>query len=312
MTEKELSDSFRAIVLTAEQKHKMLQNLLAARVEGRRRKRWKPGLSIVVACCALLIVWFAVPAIDRSSSMPPLVQQTTPMDPRVGMRKMMNYDGYRYAFLENGAEFDLSKVQLTEKLGVLEYDIEADIQQGAKNGYANQDFASTYALGGEIYSMGGYHKSFRVAVKAGETYYIAQVVGRTDNMPLSVQDYFQNGEFAKRTAKAEVLNHSGSRILHAFDHRKELQKFIEGLSASAEAAHLQAEDYQTLSKAQSSGKSFMIRLRLKDATVTSMYVVPELRLVSIGDGQYKLSDRFLSDFAKLFASLQQNAAPLTH
>ena len=46
------------------------------------------------------------------------------------MRKFLNYNDFRYAFVEDGKSFDFSSLTLGDELGTLEYEIVAGMASG--------------------------------------------------------------------------------------------------------------------------------------------------------------------------------------
>lgn len=51
-------------------------------------------------------------------------------------------------------------------------------------------------------------------------------------------------------------------------------------------------------------------LLLSDNTYYSMYLLPELGLISIGDDYYRLPDSFSQNYSELFSSLPTQTPPL--
>lgn len=62
--------------------------------------------------------------------------------------------------------------------------------------------------------------------------------------------------------------------------------------------------------AQSQGKSYQLQFNLKDGTYIAMYIIPELKVVSMGDAYYYLPDTFFDQTSDLFSGLTQEVLPL--
>lgn len=84
---------------------------------------------------------------------------------------------------------------------------------------------------------------------------------------------------------------------------------LEIISTST-AAELASSDYEQIASAQSEGKSYQLHVTLSDNTYYSMYLLPELGLISIGDDYYRLPDSFSQNYSELFSSLPTQTPPL--
>ena len=158
-----------------------------------RRRGWQA----LAACLALAVVSAAVlvQVHNRAATLPKLEQVpviSAAADLPGGMRRMMNYAGMRYVFLEGGAAYSLAPEQLGEAVGVLEYDIQADPEANGK-----KEFSATYALGGTVYLLADYDPAFRVAVEQDGLYFICQSVGYTQGGDIDPGEYFQKARFPK-------------------------------------------------------------------------------------------------------------------
>ena len=122
-----------------------------------RWRKWCAAAACLVVVAALVLGGTSMFARE---SLPQLQPAAPAVDAPDGMRKMMNYNGNRYVFLENGAAYSLSAQQLKAALGTLDYDIQADPQANGK-----KEFSTTFALGGTVYALADYDPAFRLAVE---------------------------------------------------------------------------------------------------------------------------------------------------
>ena len=257
-----------------------------------------------VAACLGLIAASAFTAARLIGNIPTVqIEMAAPAeDAPAGMRKVMNYNGYRYAFMENGAVYRLSSEQLGDALGTLRYDIQANPQENAA-----KEFSATFALDGTVYEMTNYNPDFRVAVEWNGNYYICQRTGMTDNTPLDAAKYFEDARFSDTIKEISIYDHAGAEML-AECPAQENASLIAALS-QAEPAQLSGEEYQQISKAQKEGKSYQLFFSLSDGTLYRMYVIPSLNIAMIGDGRYTLPENFINDFGQLFDGLKQPPLP---
>lgn len=259
--------------------------------------RFKAGAA---AACLILTAAAAVMVhqLNRKDAVPQIEVARPAADSPAGIRKFMNYNGRRYIFMENGASYSLSEEQLKDVLGTLEYDITSDPQANA-----GREFSATFALGGTVYEMTGYHPDFRIAVKWNGEYYICQSAGLTDNSPMNVQEYFEAARFPETINQIAIYDHAGREMLGEFP-QKETSSLISILS-QVEPAALSEEDYQQIARAQREGKSYRLLLELDDGTTCSLYVIPSLDIAMIGDGRYALPESFGDNFEALFEGLEE-------
>lgn len=78
-----------------------------------------------------------------------------------------------------------------------------------------------------------------------------------------------------------------------------VESIIDGLY-SAKTADLSNKEYEAIAEAQSQGKSYQLKFNLKDGTYMGMYIIPELKVVSMGDAYYHLPDTFLNNLENFF------------
>lgn len=258
------------------------------------------------AACLLLIIGVAT-GVNISRSLPQIQPGVAVrvFSAPVGPRRMFNWNGCRYVFVENGAPYDFSAFDITERLGSLEYDM-----QGMESGeapYIQADGATTWALGGALYAIPGYDSAFRIAVEEDGVWYMAELVARVDDTPLDAEYYFRVADMKRLVRRAELLPHMGGESLHTLGWRQ--ARGLVDILSTAQPAKLTGEQYQQLAGAQSQGRSWQLSLLLGDGTAVNLYVVPDMGIVSIGDGYYRLPDAFAGKFGDIFDSLPRQAIP---
>ena len=255
------------------------------------------ALSILMtAGCAKKEEQAAPPVITPAASEAPA--QSSPM----GMRRFMNYNGHRYAFLENGMAYDLTEEHIKEKLGMLSLSIMED--PGA-NG--SKDFATTFAEDGTVYSMTSYDPAFRIAVLSDDSYYICENVDTLDDSPVILTDYFKTAGFPETADSLSISDHMGREELKNIS-GKDMELLLEVLSRSEEAEFTD-EEYQAMGKAQKNGESFYLSLNLKDGTAYRFYVIPSLGISMFGDNRYRLPEDFDKKCSGFFSDLEQKPLP---
>lgn len=292
MTEKELIDRISAIGPTETQKDRMLNRILMPGSKPKASFKRSYKIAVPALCAAIVLILFAIPVLfDDKPAVPQLIRldaATTPFSAPIqrgvfGIEPMsaqsyLNYNGNRYSFLDNGAFFDLSGV----KLGPI-----ADSMQPA-NGE------------GTIYTIPGYDPGFRLAVEREGHYRIAQFAGKSDDGVIAADEFLALADLGRLTERVEIMTHTGTELLHAIEGKKNLQALIKAIGQSKIADDWTMEDERRLAVSQIAGNSFMIKFNLKDGTAVSMHAMPELKLATIGNGRYRLSERFLNDYADLF------------
>lgn len=318
MTEKELIERLARMGPTNTQVDRMLERIMNP-ATAKLRLRWNWSWSIRIAVPALLcmlMIGIGLPLYmngDEEPAWVPLkpIVSPTPMAVSIGpravglsldvdVRKFLNYNGSRYEFLNNGQPYDLSELKLGEHkpLGKLDYDIAADMQAGGSQGYASRDFGTTYLAGGIVYELTGYKPSFRLAVEQNGRYYVVQVVGRTDESIMEANDYVEAAQLDKLADRFELMD-SSSKLLHTWTIKKDIHEMVKRIASFEAAGKLTNEQYEQLAKATNLGENHILRAVLKDGTVIDMLLTPEMGLIAIGDGRYKLSEEWLAAYSDL-------------
>ena len=216
----------------------------------------------------------------------------------MGPRKIFNWNGCRYAFLENGAEYTIRDELLGEPLGTLIWDIPADPEV-----YGQADLAATFALGGQIRPVCFYDPAFRVAVELEGRRYLAENVDTLEGEP-DYMAYYETAGFD--LVSLEIRDHMGREVLSVVEDPEPL---LESVFASRPVA-LSDGDYEAIGRAQTEGKSFLLVLNLRDTTRYTLYLIPELRISMIGDNRLMLPEDFYDRFGSLFAELTQPPLPM--
>lgn len=285
----------------------MLSHILNAREEpppASTRSRAIRRILPAACAAAVLLVVAAVPHFSAPESPSAVLQQVAPgADSPSGMRKMMNYGGFRYTFLENGATYDLSSAELSQPLGVLEYDMQQDPET-----YGSMDGAASFAVGGTIYELDGYDPAFRLVVEWEGQYYIVQCVDTLDGSVLELAAYFETADFQDTVKAIAICDHSGQTVLRTLS-GDDAAKLLAVLSNAA-PAEFTNDQYQAIAHAQNSGESYQVVLQLTDSTSYSLYVIPTLCVVSAGDNRYQLSDEYATELDAVFTGLEQAPIPM--
>jgi hypothetical protein len=310
MTEKELIDRLARMGPTDKQTDRMLERILNP--AAKPRFALKPSYRIALPTLVILLLslyWLPALQQKQNKEIPQLTSVVAPFAVEFGLPraihagtlgKFLNYNGSRYTFLEDGAAYDLSgwKVEEQGVLGTLQYDIAADIQNGGKKGYSSRDLATTYMNGGTIYALPGYAPTFRLAVSYEGRYYIAELSGKTDDGVIDAKEFVSLADLSRMTMRIEWLDHQGTTVMQVWDAKKDIRKWSNLIAESIPIEKLTDEQYERLAKARSSDRSFQVRWVLRDGTSIVMYLVPDLSLLTIGNGNYELSETFLEMYSK--------------
>ncbi|MWV45685.1 hypothetical protein GRF59_18895 [Paenibacillus sp. HJL G12] len=243
----------------------------------------------------------------------PQISQQTPSASPTGIRKILNYNGYRYAFVSDGAQFKFTGAEPVISLGTLDWDMASGIgQNGEKNNAKNvaeKDYAATFAVGGKLYEIPGYPSHFRIAVKYEQNYYLAEIVAKVNDSAITAKDYLDMSNLKEDTKDIHILNHVGDDVLKKVTDHASVESIVKGLY-DAKMADLSNKEYEAIAEAQSQGKSYQLKFNLKDGTDMAMYIIPDLQVVSMGDAYYRLSGAFFKQSGDIFTGLKQEALPL--
>lgn len=308
MTDKQFVKAYEYIQPDEEAKARMLSNILAAQkdlCEPSAKKNHTPAFRILPTVCAAAAILCILAVPQFQSPVQPnnqlVVVQSNDDSPN-GVRKVMNYGGFRYVFLQNGAAYDLEPSDLSDVLGTLQY----DIQQNPKS-YSSTEFAASFAVGGTVYQLSDYDPQFRLAVRWENQYYIAECVDTLDNTDMDLNAYFKAADFADNVTEIRICDHTGQNLLEILT-EKDAKDMVSAL-AQATPADLTNAQYEEIAHAQRNGASYCLVFRLKDGTDCKMYMIPSLSLVSLGDNYYHLSDGLSDSFQWVFPTVAPQAMP---
>ncbi|MFS0838784.1 hypothetical protein [Paenibacillus sp. 1P03SA] len=266
--------------------------------------------SIAAAACITLAVGLA-----NYSSLPapqpavPQISEQAPASSPTGIRKYLNYNGYRYAFVDDGAPFKFTGAEPVKSLGKLTIDLNGENGNTNESGDTQKDYAATFAAGGTLYEVPGYPSHFRIAVQYQQHYYLAEVVAKVNDSAFTAKEYLDMSNLKAQVQDIHILNHAGNDVLKKITEPASVESLIDGLY-NAQTAELAGKDYEGIAEAQSQGKSYQLKFNLKDGTGTFMYIIPELNIVSMGDSYYRLPDNFIGQAGAVFKNLKQEAPPL--
>lgn len=260
---------------------------------------------LVAAAGVALVVGLSIQALPKNNVTNPsyFTVLTPSVDSPTGIRKILNYNGMRYAFLEDGATFLLNNIELEKKLGKISYEISYDSKENLKD-----EYASTYAYGGTIYSIKNYDPSFRVAVVLGDNVFLCESVSNLDNSAIDLTSYFENAKLQEITEDIDILDHNGHTVLSTI--KKGDKNLLLQLVASSLPASLEKHEYESIAKAQVNGESYFIRCNLTDKTTFDFYVIPNLGIAMVGDQRFFLPDNFLTECGGYFENLTQQKLPM--
>jgi len=280
-----------------------------AETAGRVRKKSYAKWGALAACLALAIGAAVYPFPQAKPSATPQISQQAPAAAPNGIRKFLNYNGYRYAFVGDGARFEFKGMELAKPLGTLDHDISSDIGQHHESVYADKDYAATFAVGGKLYEIPTYPSHFRIAVQYQQHNYLAEIVAKADDSTISATEYLDMSGLKAHARDIHISNHAGNEVLKKVTDHGAVESVIEGLY-EAETARLTGWEYEAIAEAQAQGKSYQLKFNLQDGTEMAMYIIPELKVVSMGDAYYRLPDAFFKQSGDLFEGLKQEALPL--
>ena len=180
----------------------------------------------------------------------------------MGERKMINVDGDRFVFLNNGQAFDETFLQLGDEIGA----------------HSN----------GTLYKLNNYNSSFRMAFKYENAYYIVENVGKSDDSKMDITTYLEAANLESQVLYADVFDHIGGAIMNGLS-AEEAVKVLNAYK-NATVADLETSDYEAIAKAQAEGQSYQLVFTLEDHTSFTSYVIPSMGYVTIGDYTCVLED----------------------
>lgn len=179
------------------------------------------------------------------------VQLTSPTGPR----KMVNFEGNRYVFLNDGEVFELTKEQLGDEI-------------------TKQDE-------GTFYELEGFSPEFRMAFQYKGDYYICENVGKSDDSAMDVQAYLEVADLKSHVIYADIFDLYREHILNGLD--KEAADEVLDIFNQAQIVELTQEEHEAIAKAQAEELGYLVEFTLEDYTTFKSYIIPTMNYITIGD-----------------------------
>lgn len=276
LNKEKIYKSFDEIKPSNEQKDRMLENILA-KAQKREEQKNKKVVNLADRKTAKVRQWVGIAAGLLLIAGIGTVWQTGvifgpnvnthqgiegPSASPMGIRKIFNYEGYRYAFLNDGESFELKSEQLGEMLG--------KVPEGA-----------SFAEEGDLYALSDYDADFRMAVQWEDRYYIAQRVAKADESPMDIKVYFENMELEKNLVEVVISDQAEMEVLKTLS--KEEAMIVAESFANTEVARLEDAQYEAIANAQGQGESYQVSFVLRDGSKVGHYVIPSMNYVTVGD-----------------------------
>ncbi|MGL4335930.1 MAG: hypothetical protein ACRCST_03475 [Turicibacter sp.] len=209
----------------------------------------------------------------------PSISETSPMGE---FRKMIDVNGFRYVFLNNGEAFDLKASQLGGELDKIEMLKDAN-----------------------VYEIKGYDGAFRFAVEANNEFFIAQLVSKSDDSAMDIATYFEMANLEDHVKEVQIFDHLGMELLQTLD-QGQATNLLNVFSKTA-VANLASEDYEAIAAAQTNNESYKVVFILEDGTTVEEYVIPNMGYVTVGDYTCT-SDTLATQLLEVLGSL--NVVPM--
>ncbi|WP_343208502.1 hypothetical protein [Anaerolentibacter hominis] len=288
MNREELIRSLKGVGPDPAQRERMLSGILdRVKEEPGRVRRYHRGALLwkaAVSMAAIILILLLIPQRQpRISLVPePAVAQEQQSRAFLAVRmeesKYFNYNGLRYEFLSDGAEYDLSQVKLKENLGTL---VSSDSVTSGNNGAdAGADFTANYAEGGEIYRLSVYKEAFRLGVVWEERCYLAQAVSYADGSLLPAKELFEPAQLGRKTERLELTDMSNGECLASITSGRLLGKLAGLLEESQE---------EQPGEVGMSDDMIQLRFFLNDGTQMELTVLSRQKIL-MGGGSYQISD----------------------
>lgn len=217
------------------------------------------------------------PAPSVSASAPPSSDA-----PPTGVKRTVHYNNCRYSLLSSEQPSLPETLSLGEPL-------------------------ETLPDGTVLYAHPDYHPEFRLIVQSGDQMQLAELSGFLGEEKMSVSYWLKHSQVEQNAVSFSVLNHIGSEVL------KEAQvsilpNLLKSL-AQAVPASLDSSRYEKIAAEQSAGRSYRLCFSFADGTSSFLYFLPELELISLANGYYRLPESFVSDYSSLFSDLPASPPP---
>lgn len=296
MDKNKLKTAFNDVKPTEEQKERMLKGILdkasTPQVKKEKKSYTKQYISGLAAACVVLAAMgiFRMKQTEVDPSTPPVndgpIHEEPISDPPVqdaGMRDFLNFNGYRYEFL-NTKDSSFIESSLLEKVGQIEHLIDF-MNPHSSSVSPDTDLASTFGVGGEIYKLKDTDSYFRIAVKLDDDYYLCQNVGTVDTSSLNPEEYIEKSDLKNKVQEASLLENITRKKVKNLSKDKSLS-IIDAISES-EIIALNNDDYETLSQLKNKER-LTISFKLKDGTRFEVGYIEKMNLLSLGDSYYKI------------------------
>ncbi|MGL5677525.1 MAG: hypothetical protein ACRDDX_14035 [Cellulosilyticaceae bacterium] len=225
------------------------------------------AVGVLTGCAASVATPNPEPTKTEKPSTPDATSPTGP-------RKMIDIDGNRFAFLNDGQAFEKEYLQLGEEVGTLN--------------------------NGKLYKLGNYDSSFRIAFEYEGAYYLCENVGKSDDSTMDIAAYLETAKLESQVIFADILDHMGAHILNAIS-QEDAAKMLTAFK-DAKIVELDEAGHAAIAKAQSEDKSYMLTFMLEDNTLFTSYIIPSMNYITIGDYTCEL-EGFNEQFGDFFKDL---------
>ena len=290
----DLKKSLDSISPSDVQKNKMLNNILNSSSKTYSNTRFTVPKHLYPLVASIILVIGGSYYISHINTFPgnpdmlPSHSQTSPSE--VGVRKFMNYNGNRYAVLDNISDELLNSLELSNYLGTLNTPIDF-YDNNESDSSMSTNFSSTFALGGEVWETSKYDSRYRVIIKDVNKLYLCEMVGKSNDSTIDIDEFIIYGDFHNRISEIDIISSTNSLLNTLLG--KELDLFINELS-TATFTSSSSLDYDKLFSEESRASSLNIVFKFDDGTTTNAILYPHLSVISLGDNYFSLPSSTLS------------------
>ncbi len=158
-----------------------------------------------------------------------------------------------------------------------------------------------------LYAHPDYHPEFRLIVQSDGQMQLAELSGSLGEEKISVSYWLEHSQVEQNAVSFSVLNHNGTEVLKEAQ-LSLLPDLLKSLS-QAVPAQLDSPQYEEIAAEQSAGRSYRLCFTFADGTSSFLYCLPELELISLANGYYRLPESFVSDYSSLFSDLPASPPP---
>lgn len=203
--------------------------------------------------------------------------------PANGMNRTVNYNNCRYTLLSPKQSPLPETLSLGEPL-------------------------ETLPDGTVLYTHPNYHPEFRLIVQSDGQMQLAELSGFLGEEKMNVSYWLEHSQVEQNAVSFSVLNHNGTEVLKEAQ-LSLLPDLLKSLS-QAVPAQLDSPQYEEIAAKQSAGRSYRLCFTFADGTSSFLYCLPELDLISLANGYYRLPESFVSDYSSLFSDLPDSPPPV--